>query len=208
MGTSIKMFPGERSLYCVLTATLRSLSPFMRSICPSHLYRLFRIARTRSKALVFSLASTCGLRPVILLRQRALAPFIAAIVAGSRFHASEPYVNREHTAHLYTFIFRPKGIFELKTCVNLPILAIARLMRRLTSYRWSPSAAKMEPRYLKVKVLRSLAPSHSTLALAFCCASILSSCTLRAALVPSNRCGASAIILHERWCICTPLSPL
>ena len=99
-GTSIKMLPGDCIWNCTLTATLSSRSPFILRICPSHLYRRLRISRTRSYVLVFALASTCLLRPVILLRHLELAPLIAAIVASSKFQASDPYVNNEQIAHL------------------------------------------------------------------------------------------------------------
>ena len=124
----MKRFPGDWSLNCSLTAIFSSLSPFIRSMCPIHLQCLLRIACTKSKALIFALTSTCGLRPVILLRHLTLAPLIATIVTVSRFHVSESYVNNEYTTHLYTFIFSPNDIFELNMYVSLPIRAMARLM--------------------------------------------------------------------------------
>ena len=79
-GTSMKIFPGDCMRNCARTATFRRRSPFSLRMWPSHLYLRLRMSFTRSYVLVLALASTCGLRPVILLRQRELAPLIAAIV--------------------------------------------------------------------------------------------------------------------------------
>ena len=54
--------------------------------------------------------------------------FIFARVLSSRFHASQPYVNREQIDVWYTRIFSVNFMPELKTECNWPILVIAKLI--------------------------------------------------------------------------------
>ena len=99
------------------SAVLISLLPGSRSMCPSHLCLRSRMSATRSYVLVLGDASSWTLRPVIRLTQRALAPFMAAIVDSLRYHASLPYVKRLPTTHLYIFIFRLNAMPELRGIV-------------------------------------------------------------------------------------------
>lgn len=87
----------------------------MQRMCPSHTKRRFLIAPTRSNVRVRALASVCASLPVNLLRQRALAPFIIAIVFSVNDQASQPYVSNEQTADLYNFTFNFRGMLESNT---------------------------------------------------------------------------------------------
>ena len=129
LGASMNIFPSVPFSNWTASAVLISLLPGSRSMCPSHLCLRSRMSATRSYVLVLGDASSWTLRPVIRLTQRALAPFMAAIVDSLRYHASLPYVKRLPTAHLYIFIFRLNAMPELNTALSWPILAIARDIR-------------------------------------------------------------------------------
>ena len=47
-GTSMNMLPLDFNSNCAFTATFSSLSPFIRRMCPSHIYLRFRTSRTKS----------------------------------------------------------------------------------------------------------------------------------------------------------------
>ena len=155
-GTSINMFPGRPISYCTLTASLISRFPGIRRICPSHRYRLCRIAPTRSNVLVRALASLCALCLVMCDRHRELHPFSVAIVFSVRRQASQPYVIKEQHAVAYIFSFSFMGSAgELNMLRRSPHLFIAIPVRRWTSCMCVPSAENIDPRYLKKKVFAS-----------------------------------------------------
>ena len=89
-GTSMNRLPSVPISYCRIATRYSRRSGPIRRICPSHRALVRLMAATRSKVRVRTLASSCMVRPVILLRQREFAPLSAARVLSLMFHASLP----------------------------------------------------------------------------------------------------------------------
>ena len=123
-------------------------------------------------------------------RQRALQPFIFAIVLSSKRQASLPYVSRLHTAVLHILSFSHSGTAaEPNTARRSPHLDIAIAHLFSTSRSCAPSAVKSDPRYLNLKTVSSFSPSHCTGATRSCASSTLSLRTFRSARVPVKFCS-------------------
>ena len=151
---------------------------------PLHLSRLDR----REYVICLS-TSACFLmrcvRPVILDKQRAFAPFMRACALLSNCHASHPYVNTLMTAVLYIFIFVACVMcFALKTCRSCPHLCIANAIRLVISRSLLPSAVYSEPRYLNTATFSGSSPSQLTVGLFFCAASIVFQLARPSAFLP------------------------
>ena len=100
------------------------------------------------------LASSWSDLPVNLDRHLAFAPLIRACVRGVNLHTSLSNVTRDMTAALYyidNFSSRLMSVLS-KTCLNAPHVLAASAIRLDTSYLCWPSAAKIDPRYLKYSI--------------------------------------------------------
>ena len=159
-GRSMKSPPFESFPNCARVASFTSRESFMRRRCPSQRNLRRRIACTRSKVRVDALASMCASLPVNLLSKLAFAPLIFASVCLSRSQASHPYVSNEHTAVLYIFSFSLNATAELKIWRSCPMRVAASATLRRTSCMCVPSAANIDPRYLKRNTFFNGFPSH------------------------------------------------
>ena len=190
-GTSINRFPALPSLYCCSATRCSSRLGPIRRMWPSHLALVRLIAATKSNVCVRTLASSWMDLPVILLRHLEFAPFSAARVLSSIHHASLPYVKSEQMAARYTLSFMPMGSFELNTWRSWPMRSIAMPILRRTSYSWLPSAPKIDPRHLNLKLFSSTSPSQSTEGSSSCRSAIFFSAARATASLPLKSCSSS-----------------
>ena len=97
-----------------------------------------------------------------------------------------------------------KDTAELKICRSFPIRVVASSTLLSTSCVCVPSAANMEPRYLKRNTFLSGLPSHIILGSCFCASATLSLFTFLDAQVPVKFCSTSGRRMQcLRW-ILTP----
>ena len=89
-GVSMNRPPSLSMYACRIAARRSRRSGCRRRMWPNHRILVSRIAATRSNVRVLLLASSWMVRPVILLKQRELAPFSAARVRSFRLQASLP----------------------------------------------------------------------------------------------------------------------
>ena len=151
-------------VYINLTAFFINLESSILRICPSHCILRALIQFTMLNVHVAADASSWGVLLVMMATILLLAPLRAFRTCSVRRHASEPYVNIEHTFDLYSLIlrFRCSDPFR-QMCRIFPNRCLARAIRIFTSAICPPSASKCEPKYLNLQQLLagvSLAPPH------------------------------------------------
>ena len=181
-GASRNRLPGEFNSNCTFSASCMSRSVGVRSIWPSQRNRLILMRRTKFRLVEWGRASSLGLFPVMCDNILLLAPLICLIVDSVKSHVSHPYVKIEHTAAEYRRSLRWVVMHgDAKICRSVPHLEKASAILLFMSYFWSPSAANIVPRYLKMKTFSRLPPEQFTGCLCFWVSFILISLTAESA---------------------------